>query len=168
MRWSAVNTTTGTVTLSRVVSVGDEGPVVRERAKTKRGVRQVALDRSTLEMLRGQHVRQMERAMACGERLVKDPFVFTADIRGSVPVDPRVMTTRFNRLRDRLGLKVRLHDLRHYVATQLLAAGVDVVTVAGRLGQDPTVTLRTYSHFVPARDQAAAEIMAGLLDADVT
>jgi hypothetical protein len=36
--------------------------------------------------------------------------------------------------------------------------------VAGRLGQDPAVTLRTYSHFVPARDKAAAEIMGGLLD----
>jgi hypothetical protein len=29
---------------------------------------------------------------------------------------------------------VRLHDLRHFVATQLLSAGVDVRTVAGRLG----------------------------------
>jgi len=168
LRWSAVNTTTGTVTLSRVVSVGDQGPVVRERAKTRRGIRQVALDRATQEMLRAQHVRQMERVMACGARLVKDPFVFAADIQGATPVDPRVMTKRFNRLRDRLGLKVRLHDLRHLVATQLLAAGVDVVTVAGRLGQDPAVTLRTYSHFVPARDQAAAEIMAGLLDVDAT
>jgi len=168
LRWSAVNTEAGTVTLARVVSVGDDGPVVRERAKTKRGVRQVALDRSTLDMFRGQHVRQRERAMACGARLVKDPFVFAADIEGSAPADRRVMTKRFNRLRDRLGLKVRLHDLRHHVATQLLAAGVDVVTVAGRLGQDPAVTLRTYSHFVPARDQAAAEIMAGLLDGSAT
>jgi integrase len=90
--------------------------------------------------------------------------VFAADVEGAVAVDPRVMTRRFNRLRDRLGLEVRLHDLRHHVATQLLAAGVDVVTVAGRLGQDPAVTLRTYSHFVPARDQAAADVMAGLLD----
>jgi integrase len=142
--------------------------VVRERAKTKRGVRQVSLDRTTMDMLRAQHVRQMERAMAAGARLVKDPFVFAADLQGVTPVDPRVMTTRFNRLRDRLGMKIRLHDLRHHVATQLLAAGVDVVTVAGRLGQDPAVTLRTYSHFVPARDQAAADIMAGLLDAEAT
>jgi integrase len=74
------------------------------------------------------------------------------------------MTTRFMRLRTRLGLDVRLHDLHHHVATQLLASGVDVVTVAGRLGQDPSVTLRTYSHFVPARDRAAADVMAALLD----
>ncbi len=106
----------------------------------------------------------MERAFACGTKLVKDAFVFAADIRGSDPVDPRAMTRRFMRLRDRLGLELRLHDLRHHVATQLLAAGMDVVTVAGRLGQDPAVTLRTYSHFVPARDHAAADIMAALLD----
>ena len=164
LRWSAVDLRGATVTVASVVSVGVAGPGLRDRPKTKRGVRQVALDRGTADVLRAQHVRQMERAMACGTKLVADPFVFASDIEGSLPMDPRVMTTRFMRLRDRLGLAVRLHDLRHHVATQLLAAGVDVVTVAGRLGQDPAVTLRTYSHFVPARDRAAADIMAGLLD----
>jgi integrase len=164
LRWSAVDLRGATVTVASVVSVGVAGPGLRDRPKTKRGVRQVALDRGTADVLRAQHVHQMERAMACGTKLVADPFVFASDIEGSLPMDPRVMTTRFMRLRDRLGLAVRLHDLRHHVATQPLAAGVDVVTVAGRLGQDPAVTLRTYSHFVPARDRAAADIMAGLLD----
>jgi integrase len=164
LRWSAVNMTRGTVTLGSVVSVGKAGLVVRERAKTKRGVRQVSIDPVTLELLRVHHTRQVERALTCGTRVVADPFVFSADVRGAMPIDPRNMTRRFYRLRNRMELNVRLHDLRHHVATQLLAAGVDVVTVAGRLGQDPAVTLRTYSHFVPARDKAAAEIMGGLLD----
>ncbi len=164
LRRSSINTKAATATLARVITVGDDGPVTRDRPKTKRGARQVSLDQRTMEMLRAQYELQVERAAACGTKLVKDPYVFAADVEGAVGVDPRVMTRRFNRLRDRLGLQVRLHDLRHHVATQLLAAGVDVVTVAGRLGQDPAVTLRTYSHFVPARDQTAAEIMAGVLD----
>jgi integrase len=164
LRWSAVNMTLGTITLASVVSVGNAGLVVRERTKTKRGVRQVSVDAVTLDLLRHHHTRHVERALECGTRLVDDPFVFSPDVRGAMPIDPRNMTRRFYRLRSRMQLNVRLHDLRHHVATQLLAAGVDVVTVAGRLGQDPAVTLRTYSHFVPARDKAAAEIMGGLLD----
>ena len=60
--------------------------------------------------------------------------------------------------------RVRLHDLRHFTATQLIGAGVDVRTVAGRLGHsDPSVTLRVYSHFIEERDVAAAAIMGQVL-----
>jgi hypothetical protein len=59
---------------------------------------------------------------------------------------------------------VRLHDLRHYVATTLLSAGVDVRTVAGRLGHsNASTTLNVYGHFQPAADRAAAEISGRLL-----
>ena len=55
---------------------------------------------------------------------------------------------------------VRLHDLRHYVATRLLAAGVDVRTVAGRLGhRNLATTLNVYAHFVPEVDQQAADVL---------
>ncbi len=48
--------------------------------------------------------------------------------------------------------RLRLHDLGHYVATQLVSAGVDTRTVAGRLGHaSPSVTLSTYAAWVPAR-----------------
>jgi integrase len=42
---------------------------------------------------------------------------------------------------------VRLHDLRHYDASGLIAAGCDVVTVQRALGHSKaTTTLDTYSH----------------------
>jgi integrase len=53
---------------------------------------------------------------------------------------------------------VRLHDLRHFTATQLIGAGVDVRTVAGRLGySDLSLTLRVYGHVLEERDRAAAQ-----------
>ena len=52
---------------------------------------------------------------------------------------------------------VRLHDLRHYVATRLLTNGIDVRTVAGRLGhRNPSTTLNVYAHFVPGSDREAS------------
>jgi integrase len=58
----------------------------------------------------------------------------------------------------------RLHALRHYSATELLAAGVDLRTVAGRLGHgDGITTLRTYAAWVAAADRRAAEQMAEIM-----
>ena len=40
-----------------------------------------------------------------------------------------------------------LHDLRHFYASGLIAAGCDVVTVQRALGHStPSITLDTYSH----------------------
>jgi integrase len=74
-------------------------------------------------------------------------------------------THRFVRLRGELGLGwFRLQDLRHFVATTLLTSGVDVSTVAGRLGHGSggKTTLPIYSHFLRAPDQIASQVMAGL------
>ena len=94
------------------------------------------------------------------------PFVFSPELDGSKPFRPDNVTSFFIRVRDSLGLDgVRLHDLRHFTATQLIGAGVDVRTVAGRLGHsDASVTLRVYSHVIEERDRAAAVIMGRVLE----
>ncbi|HUP69974.1 MAG TPA: tyrosine-type recombinase/integrase, partial [Acidimicrobiales bacterium] len=55
------------------------------------------------------------------------------EVDGSRPWNPYHWTTAWRRLREKLGLPkaTRLHDLRHFAATHLLADGVDVKTVAG-------------------------------------
>ena len=79
------------------------------------------------------------------------------------PFNPAAITHRFARLRAKLGpeyASVRLHDLRHFVATELIGSGVDPRTVAERLGHaDPSMTLRVYAHALPAKDRQAAEVM---------
>ena len=60
---------------------------------------------------------------------------------------------------------VRFHDLRHFAATRLLASGVDVRTVSGRLGHaNAATTLGVYAHFLQSADQAAAAVLGGILD----
>ncbi|SDE18326.1 tyrosine-type recombinase/integrase [Rhodococcus tukisamuensis] len=50
-------------------------------------------------------------------------------------------------------MSTKLHDLRHFYASGLIAAGCDVVTVQRALGHSsPTVTLNTYSHLQPDAD----------------
>ena len=49
--------------------------------------------------------------------------------------------------------------------TTLIAAGVDVRTVAERHGHDrATMTLDRYAHALPERDRAAAAVLGEVLD----
>ncbi|MFC7660276.1 tyrosine-type recombinase/integrase [Pseudonocardia benzenivorans] len=52
---------------------------------------------------------------------------------------------------------MNIHQLRHYSATELIAAGVDVRTVAGRLGHGGggSTTLRAYTAWVSEADLRA-------------
>jgi integrase len=84
-------------------------------------------------------------------------WVFSAKPDYSRPRDPSSLTRRYARLVAGLEIKTQLKELRHYSATELLTAGVDLRTVAGRLGHgDGTTTLRHYAAWVGAADKAAA------------
>ncbi len=61
--------------------------------------------------------------------------------------------------------RVTIRHLRHYVATQLLTAGVPIHTVARRPGHARTsTTLDIYGHAIAADDQAAAGHLQTLLE----
>ena len=75
------------------------------------------------------------------------------------------MTHRYHRYALRHGVASSLKELRHYSATQLLAAGTDLNTVAGRLGHaEGSTTLKFYAQFTRPADQRAAAIIPSQLD----
>ena len=75
------------------------------------------------------------------------------------------MTKRFIAVRVKAGLAhFRLHDLRHFMATQMLAAGVPIATVSQRLSHARvSTTLNVYAHAVPGGDGHAAEVLSAIL-----
>ena len=139
--------------------------IEKENPKNESSIRTVALTRATTELIRLHRIRLVEEALGAGVIFAPDGFVFPASTDGTRPWRPETWTRRFSRLRDSVGIKVRLHDVRHFVATTLLTAGVDLATVAGRLGHGGggRTTLAIYSHFLTEPDRLAAEVMAGVL-----
>jgi integrase len=163
LRWTDVDLDACQLDVSRSVVVVPGG-LTEKSTKTDRS-RRVALDEVGVALLIRHRALVDGWAAEVEATVADDAFVFSPYVDGSKPFRPDNVTGFFTRVRDGLDLRsVRLHDLRHFTATQLIGAGVDVRTVAGRLGHaDPSMTLRVYSHAIEERDRAAASIMGNVL-----
>jgi integrase len=98
-----------------------------------------------------------------------DRWMFT-DQHGT-PLHQNSAEYLWNRTRAKAKVSFRLHDLRHFYASGLIAAGCDVVTVQRAMGHSAaSFTLNTYSHLWPkAEDRtrnAAARMLTQALTAD--
>lgn len=154
-----------TVTVTRAAVVGLHQQVTMKGTKTDR-VKVLALDPGTAARVRTYREHQAAEAARNGVEPVGDPYLFPAELDGSAPWHPNRLTALWRSVAAANGLDgVRLHDLRHFMITELLAAGVDVRTVAGRAGHsNPSMTLNVYGHFIPGRDRGAAGEIGDLLD----
>lgn len=163
LRWTDYDSTNRVLTISRnVIEVA--GGVIEKDTKTH-AARRVTLDAETAAGL-DDHRRRMTARAAQADLIARaDAFVFSLDPDCARPWLPDRVTKTFERFRSQAGLpRMRLHDLRHFAATRLLTAGIDVRTVAGRLGHaNASTTLGVYAHFLEQADSNAADVMGGLL-----
>jgi integrase len=116
-------------------------------------------------VLEDQRAAMEARAIECEVELALDGYCFSDAPDGSEPWHLDRVTHAFSRARDRLGLgnTVRFHDLRHFVVTHALDAGVAIPTLAERTGHDPSIMLRVYGHGRAASNRRAGEVAAALL-----
>ena len=122
--------------------------------------RDVSIDEALGALLAKRHADQEAFAKQVGTSLVADAYVLSRSADGSQPCLPDGLSLAYSRLAKSLGAGGHFHELRHFSATELIGQGVDVRTVAGRLGHaDPSVTLRIYSHALEQRDRQAAELL---------
>lgn len=165
IQWGDLDLEQGRLTMVRALSIDGTGAAVVKGTKT--GARTtVALDPATVAALARWRVEAAQLSLAVGDPLTATSWVFRSWRTNSGPWHPSKPTREWRALADAVGLgTVRLHDLRHAVVTQLLAAGVDVRTVAGRVGHaNASMTLGRYGHFMPAKDAEAANTIARIID----
>ena len=161
-RWSDVDLDTGLVEFSRAAVRGTQTDTAGYTVKELKagGSYRLTLDADTLVLLRAWRIRTAD---------LGSPWVFPHHADPSAPVSVASMSVRWYRLRAKLPAElegVRMHDLRHFVATQLFGLGFDPVAVAARLGhKNPATTMRIYASEVAARDQQVAASMGSLLAA---
>ncbi len=118
-------------------------------------VHTINLPAVTTSALHAHQVKQIEERRAAGEKWHDSGFVFTTPT--GTPLDARGVIRKFDRILKRGTLpKIRFHDLRHSVATLLLAQGVSPRYVSELLAHSSvSFTMQTYAHVL---DQTKREV----------
>lgn len=165
LRWSDIDFDAEAVAIRRSY-VLHKGIGVEKDTKTHQ-MRRIALDSETVALLRDQRGRVESRLTTLGATFSERTYLFSSmrTPDHSAPYSPHAVSSRYKEMAERLGIRTHLHSLRHYSATELLTAGVDLRTVAGRLGHGGggATTLRVYAAWVAASDRKAAELLGSRL-----
>jgi integrase len=160
LRWDRIDFATGVIGIR--TSVAQINTRTWEKDTKTHQRRRIVADPQTLALLQA-YLRHVAQAVASLDiELAEDSFVFSGSPDHGNWLNPDTVTQRYSRMCKRLGWDMHIHQLRHYSATELIAAGVDIRTVAGRLGHGGggTTTLRVYSAWVAEADQRAASSLA--------
>ena len=165
IRWCDIDFAPQDLLIERAYAVRGGQKLIKPTKTHQR--RRLALDPATVDLLAEYRELCRKRAGQAGGMLAADGYVFSSDGYGEQPWPPDTVTHWFRRVRAAAGVDCTLRSLRHYNATQMLAAGIDLRTAAGRLGHagGGSMTLKVYAHRTRPADQRAAELLASELRA---
>ncbi len=159
LRWTAVDLDAGEIQFAAAVAVGRQSALTRKSTKGGKSKR-VTIDAGTVAVLKAWRLANPSAI-----------YVLSSPSDPAEPWHPERITAQWSRERKRAVEDkdtrlegVSFKDLRHMHATLLLSSGLDVETVATRLGHQSTrMTLDVYSHAIPARDRAAADVVGRVM-----
>jgi integrase len=158
LRWDRIDLDAKTIKVREALEPTRAHGLRFKVPKTKAGRRNITLPEILVDVLRGHRKAALELRMQLGVgRLPDDALLFTRLDGG--PLQPSNVSSDWGEIASRVGMpEITFHGLRHTHASQLIAAGVDIVTISKRLGHArPSVTLAIYAHMFTSDDSKAAE-----------
>lgn len=159
LRWQHVDLTGGTLIVQRN-HLRAKGQSYEKGTKTHQE-RRISLDTATSEILTEHRQRYDAVAAEIGIEPSDEAYLFSHSPTKDRPYSPDAVTHRYADMCAKIGIDTHMHALRHYSATELIQSGVDLRTIAGRLGHGGggATTLRVYAAWVGESDRQAAEIL---------
>lgn len=145
--WDKVDFLHDQFTVARAMIQKKQGAYyLKECTKNESSYRTLPLTKDMKDMLLELKRRRETNKAKFGNGYAENDFVFTWE-DGS-PITPNYLTRMFHKKISQSDLPaVRLHDLRHSTASNLLASGFSVVEVQHWLGHsEASTTLNFYSH----------------------
>lgn len=163
LRWEDFDEQAGTLIICRQIQrIGGRWVPVAPKAGS---VRMIALGPRLTAALRQLRWQQADERDAMG--WPNSGYIFVSSRTGDV-CPPRTIHDAWRSIAKAAGIgPARLHDCRHTAATELLAAGEDIATVAGVLGHaSPHVTATIYAHKIPHKIASAARRLEDIYSDD--
>lgn len=153
MQWQWISWERSTVRIVNTIQYTPEDGVYEDSAKTRQ-TRLIRLPDATMQLL-SKHFDSAGKP--------KTGYIFCN--RQGGPISPETINSYIRRFRKKYGLaEIHPHIFRHTMASILLYAGQDIVSVSKRLGHaNVTTTQNIYSHLIEKADVESAEIIAEAL-----
>ncbi len=144
--WDQVNFDHDCFTICRTFSQVDGGNVLNDSTKNESSRRTMPLTSSMRKLLLQLKERRDKYAPLFPKTYAENNFVFVWE--DGTPIKPNYVTKEFHKMLEMSDLPtIRLHDLRHSAASNLLANGWSVVETQKWLGHSlPSTTLNFYAH----------------------
>jgi integrase len=153
LRWDDLDTTTRSIRVERQWVPGKGGQRL-ETPKSKGGTRTVYVDPEVFAVL-DRFREQLHDLLG----RMPDGWLLSYD-GGVTPLRAKTLTGSVARLAANVGLKgITAHSFRRVAASQLVAAGVDAASAAGRMGNTIPVMLDRYVRSTDDRSVAAAGML---------
>lgn len=160
LRWSDFDEGKAEITVRRSLCTAT---LEFKEPKTKAGTRTIPLDSGTVDYLKRFRDLQTPKLLSVGQSIPDSCICAKA---GSPYMHPENLGRSLRRFGRANGFEgVTPHILRHTYCTLLFASGADLKTVQTLMGHDdPSTTLRVYSHYVESRGVQAASAVGALMD----
>ncbi len=158
LKWKFIDFERRTLTIAETLQQHPGGSYVDE-PKTDKSFRTLPITEQAFELLSTQKERQNDYAKIMGAFYTKSDYVCTFP-DGRV-IQPNYITKNFHKiLKDSNLPMIRLHDLRHSTASNLIDENMSIVRVSNWLGHSsPTTTLNYYSHVNQKQKKEVAELI---------
>ena len=155
--WDMVDFENNRFTICRSKLQGDHGDYLKASTKNASSYRTLPLTPSMRKVLLALKTRREEYAPLFAETYANNNLVFVWD--DGTPITSNYVTRTFHKVIEASHLPtIRLHDLRHSSASNILSKGSSVVEVQHWLGHSqPSTTLNFYSHVDALAKQRISE-----------
>jgi len=162
LKWSKVDLDQGSLEISANLCYSKERGIYETTTKTG-NVRFVNIPSETVALLRKYRASQAALQLANGDRWQDAGYLFTQD--DGRPINPTSVTAWLNKFSRRRGLPhIHPHSFRHSVASILISAGTDIVTVSKQLGHaQVSTTGDIYAHVIEEAKAQATECIADIM-----
>lgn len=164
--WDKVDFDNDQFTICRAFIQGSGGNYLKETTKNESSYRTLPLTTDMKEMLITLKAEQARYRKLLGDSYKESNFVFTW--QDGSPISPNYLTRTFHKVVSKSDLPpVRLQDLRHSVASNLLSKGFSLVDIQLWLGHSqPSTTLNFYSHVDSTSKSSIKSFLDNSLDFD--
>lgn len=167
LQWDDIGTDSVNLRRNLIIRPATEvacGYIIGNTKTGEKGKGIVAVPARVIKRLQSIRRDQLKMKLSLGS--THEPlWVFSHDA-GYTPWHPEETTDMFRALREQLGLPadIKLKNFRHFMATQMLGAGVPLATVSKRMRHSRQKTTEDfYTEYVPAADQDAAATIDRIL-----